>query len=83
MEYIWKTQNGTNIKVKDMTTKHILNTLKCIEDGRIRFTINLGWFEDNDFQIIDENDIAKERWIKIFNDELERRNEYAKKRVYI
>lgn len=83
MEHIWITQNGNEIKVKDMTTTHILNTLKCIEEGRIQFTINLGWAEDNDYQIIDEDDISKERWIKIFNDELERRNQNAKKRISI
>lgn len=74
MEHTWTTQNGANIKVKDMTTTHILNTLRCIEDGRIKFTINLGWAEDNDFQMIEEDDIRKERWIKIFNEELKRRN---------
>lgn len=82
MENIWKTQNGNKIKVKDMTTSHILNTLKCIEDGRIKFMINLGWFEDNDFEIIEEDDIRKERWIRIFNEELERRNTNAKRQKF-
>lgn len=75
MENIWTTQNGVRIKVKDMTTQHILNTLKCIEERRIVFLIDLGYLEDNDCKIIDENDIEKERWIKIFNEELERRKE--------
>lgn len=75
MNNVWTTQNGTKINVKDMTTKHILNTLKCIEEGRIVFLIDLGYLEDNDCKIIDENDIKKERWIKIFNEELERRKE--------
>lgn len=75
MENIWTTQNETKINVKDMTTKHILNTLKCIEDGRVVFLIDLGYLEDNDCKIIDENDIEKERWIKIFEEELERRKE--------
>lgn len=82
MENIWKTQNGNKIKVKDMTTSHILNTLKCIEDGRIKFMINLGWLEDNDFEIIEEDDIRKERWIRIFNEELERRNTNAKRQKF-
>lgn len=73
MEYTWKTQTGASIKVKDMTTTHILNTLRCIEDGRIKFIISLGWAEDNDFQIIEENDIQKDKWIKIFNEELKKR----------
>lgn len=75
MENIWTTQNGTKINVKDMTIKHILNTLKCIEEERIVFLIDLGYLEDNDCKIIDENDIEKERWIKIFEEELERRKE--------
>ncbi|MDO4391800.1 MAG: hypothetical protein Q4C11_01700 [Clostridium sp.] len=83
MEHIWITQNGNKMKVKNMTTQHIINTLKCIEDGRIQFIINMGWAQDNDYQEFDENTKAKERWIKIFNDELERRNIYAKKRISI
>lgn len=75
MENIWTTQNGTRINVKDMTTQHILNTLKCIEEGRIQFIINMGWAQDNDYQEYDENIGEKERWIKIFEEELERRKE--------
>ena len=75
MENIWTTQNGTKINVKDMTTQHILNTLKCIEDGRIQFVINMGWAQDNDYQEFDENIEEKERWIRIFNEELESRKE--------
>ena len=75
MENIWTTRDGTKIKVKDMTTQHILNTLKCIEERRIVFLVDLGYLEDNDCKIIDENDMEKERWIKIFNEELERRKE--------
>lgn len=75
MEHIWITQNGIEINVKDMTTQHILNTLKCIKEGRIVFLMDLGYLEDNDCKIIDENDIERERWIKIFEEELERRKE--------
>lgn len=75
MEHTWTTQNGNKIKVKDMTTTHILNTIKCIEDERINFIINMGWAEDNDYQMYDEDTEEKERWIKIFNKELERRKE--------
>lgn len=83
MEHIWTTQNGTKIKVKDMTTQHIKNCIRCIEEGRINFIINMGWAEDNDYQMYDEDTEEKERWIKIFRDELERRSEYAKKRISI
>ena len=75
MENIWTTQNGIKINVKDMTTTHILNTLKCIEEERIQFIINIGWSQDNDYQEYDENIGEKERWIKIFEEELERRKE--------
>lgn len=75
MENIWTTKNGTKINVKDMTAQHILNTLKCIEERRIVFLVDLGYLEDNDCKVIDENDIEKERWIKIFKEELERRKE--------
>ena len=75
MENIWTTQNGTKINVKDMTTKQILNTLKCIEDGRIQFIINMGWATDNDYQEFDEDVERRDHWIKIFEEELERRKE--------
>ncbi len=74
MNEIWETKDGIKIKVKDMTTQHILNCIKCIEEGRINFIINR-WAEDNDFQMYDEDTETKERWIEIFNKELERRKE--------
>ena len=74
MEEIWTTRNGNKIKVKDMTTQHIRNCIKCIGNGRIDFVINMGWAEDNDYQEFDEDTEEKERWINIFESELERRN---------
>ena len=74
MEY-WKTKNGDRIKIKDMTTQHIKNTIKAIEEGRINFLINLGWEEDNDFQIIDEDTERKKYWLDVFYDELKKREE--------
>ena len=75
MEEVWTTKEGKQIAVKDMTTQHIKNTIKAIEEGRICFTINLGWFDDNDFQVIDEDVERKERWLNIFYNELETRKE--------
>lgn len=72
-EAIWTTQNDTRIKVKDMTTQHIKNCIRCIEEGKINFIINMGWAEDNDYQMYDEDTEEKERWIKIFSDELKNR----------
>ncbi|MFR8144773.1 MAG: hypothetical protein ACLU84_06835 [Clostridia bacterium] len=77
-EHIWTTQNGDEIKVKDMTSQHILNCIKCIEEGRINFIINMGWAEENDYQEFDEDTERKEQWIKIFNNELKRRKENGK-----
>lgn len=71
----WRTKNGTEMKVKDMTTTHIQNCIKCIEEGKISFIINMGWEEDNDFQMYDEDYYEKERWLKIFKKELKRRLE--------
>lgn len=34
---IWTTKTGQEIDVRDMTTIHIENCLKCLEDGRIDF----------------------------------------------
>ena len=74
--HIWTTQNGEKINVKDMSTSHIINTLKCIEDKRINFIVNLGWFEDNDCQQIEESEEEREMWINIFENELENRKYY-------
>lgn len=73
IERIWKTKEGKSIKVKDMTTQHIINTLNAIEDGKIQFVINMGWAQDNDYIEYDENTGEKERWIKVFKEELKRR----------
>lgn len=83
MENIWKTRNGKEIKVKDMATSHILNCIRCIEEGRIQFIVNVGWAQDNDYIEYIDDDFARERWIKIFNKELERRNQDAKTRISI
>lgn len=72
---IWTTKNGEKIKVSDMTTQHIQNTIRCLEDGKIVFLINLGWLEDNDCQVIDEDDLEKVNWIKRFKEELIKRGE--------
>ncbi len=80
MEERWKTRDGNKIKVKDMTTQHIRNCIRCLEEGRINFIINMGWAEDNDYQEFDEDIEEKERWIKIFNKELGKRKEYICKK---
>ena len=69
----WTTRNGEILAIKDMTTEHIKNTIKAIEDERIVFQINLGYFEDNDFQVIDEDTFTKNEWLKAFREELKKR----------
>lgn len=73
MDEVWITSSNTKIKVKDMTIQHIRNCIRCIEEGRITFIINMGWAEDNDYQMYDEDTEKKERWLKLFNNELKRR----------
>lgn len=73
MERIWKTKNGKKIKVKDMTTQHICNCIKCIEEGRIVFLVSLGYEVDNDFITYDEDIIEKREWLKTFKEELKNR----------
>ena len=84
MENIWTCKNGKKINVKDMTTEHIENCINALEEGRINFIINLGYLEDNDCQIFEEDEEKKNRWIKIFKEELiERENMKIIKEKYI
>ena len=46
---------GDKINVKDMTTSHIQNCIKCLEDGRISF---------------DFGSSINEEWIEVFKKEL-------------
>jgi hypothetical protein len=73
MEEKWSTSDGAEIKVKDMTTQHIINALKCLEEDKINFIICLGYAVDNDYIEYDEDISRKEYWIKTFKKELERR----------
>lgn len=75
MQKVWTTQSGEKIKVKDMTTFHIKNCIKALEEGRIAKVIDLGWLEDNDCKIIDEDINWKNNWLEIFNEELIKRKE--------
>lgn len=74
-EETWMTQDKNKIKVKDMKTLHIQNCIRCIKEGRINFVINMGWATDNDYQEFDEDTEERERWLKIFNKELELRKD--------
>jgi len=72
-DYVWKTRDGNEIKVTDMTSQHIINCINCLETGKIIFTINMGWAPDNDYQEYCEDVEREKKWIKIFKTELARR----------
>jgi len=58
-KYIWTQANGVEIKVIDMTTNHVQNSLNALINGKI-FSSEI-------------DKITKENWIKIFTNELKRR----------
>ncbi len=58
---IWVTDCGRRIPLYRMTTHHILSTIEC--------------FNGNGAKFIPEDYLGgKEKWLKIFNDELIKRN---------
>lgn len=77
MEY-WKTKNGNKIKIKDMTTEHIKNCIKAIQEGRIQVckNIDIGYTGDGDgdgiiYQWVDYG----RDYIRAFEEELKKRGE--------
>ena len=74
----WTTKNGEKILIKDMTTQHIKNCIKAIEEGQIQIgkTIDLGYTGDGagDGIIYDFIDKRKE-YIEAFKRELENRKD--------
>lgn len=73
---MWTTKNGDKILIKDMTTQHIKNCIKAIEEERIQIgeTIDLGYTGDGegDGIIYDFIDHSKE-YIEAFRNELKSR----------
>lgn len=59
--YVWITAYHKRFYVRNMTTSHINNCIKCLE-GRGNMTIPENYLG------------GKEKWLKIFNDELIKRN---------
>lgn len=77
----WKTKNGDKILIKDMTTEHIKNCIKALEEERITVgeSVDIGYTCDSDgdgimYEFIDHS----EDYIKAFKDELARRNNYGR-----
>ena len=70
----WTMRNGETIKIKNMTTQHIENTIKAIHEGRAlipkRSPIDLDEAEMLSEIVID--------YLYSFNDELERREKVIK-----
>lgn len=79
----WTTKNGDEIEVKDMTTQHIKNCIKAIKEKRIIIgkNVDVGYTCDRDddgiiYQWLDSGDY----YVKAFEKELKRRNEWGKKK---
>ena len=80
IEY-WETKTGEKIKIKDMTTQHIKNCIKAIQEERISIgeTIDLGYTGDGcgDGIIYDFIDYGND-YINAFENELkEREKQYV------
>lgn len=73
---MWKTKNGEELYIKDMTTQHIKNCIKAIEEERIQIgeIIDLGYTGDGDGDgiIYDFIDYSQD-YIQAFKNELENR----------
>ena len=74
----WKTKDGKELLIKDMSTKHIKNCIKAIKEDRVHVGVHLdvGYTGDGDgdgviYQWIDYGN----EYIEAFKDELKRRGE--------
>lgn len=74
----WKTKEGKELNIKDMTTQHIKNCIKAIQEDRIQVgeTIDIGYTGDGDgdgimYQWIDYG----KDYIRAFEEELKNRGE--------
>ena len=74
----WETKDGNKILIKDMTTNHIKNCIKALEEGKITVgkSLDIGYTLDGDgdgiiYDFID----CSQYYIKAFKEELTRRNE--------
>ena len=83
-QIMWTTKSGEKIPIKEMTTQHIKNCIKAIEEERIQIgeTIDLGYTGDGegDGIIYDFIDMSEE-YLQAFEKELKNRevSKWAKK----
>jgi protein tyrosine phosphatase len=56
-DHIWKTSNGTEIKISEMSSEHIASVISLLKSNRIKF----------------DNSDDKYEWLKIFAKEKARR----------
>lgn len=59
--HVWVTARGLDIPVKEMSTNHIKNTINC-------------WNGDGNMRIPKDYLGGKDKWLKIFSNELASRN---------
>lgn len=73
---MWETKNGEKIHIKDMTTEHIKNCIKAIQEDRIQVgkSINIGYTGDGD------GDCAIYEWYDMGNDYIQAFEEELKRR---
>ena len=69
----WRTKDGKEIAIKDMTTEHIKNCIKALQEDRITigYTISIGYTADGDgdgemFEFIN----CADDYIEAFKEEL-------------
>jgi hypothetical protein len=70
---VWTMKDGQQIKIEQMTSSHIENCIKALEEDRINRIISLGWANDNDYVEYMEDTEWKRDWINAFEEELEKR----------
>lgn len=82
MNKVWQCKDGRKIKLEDMTTSHIENTIKMLKYKTIPYWLTMldacGDAPDglsNSYEMYSISNTLKnaEKWVKTFEEELERR----------
>lgn len=78
----WTTKDGTKIKIEDMETSHIKNSIKCLQEGRVKAKkrISAPDFEESEylgFPVREYLEIdLKQDYIDALRNELKQRGEW-------